>query len=77
MGDKREPITFNGRSIGIAILTAEQLFIGVVHFLVGLLLLFPANNSAASLVYDIYTLFLACSFQFLHGLFGRAKKQVG
>ena len=57
MSAKREPITVNGRSIGIAILTAEQLFIGVIHFIVGLLLL--ASNTAiflpASLSYDVYT----------------------
>jgi hypothetical protein len=56
MGVKREPITVNGRSIGIAILTAEQLFIGVIHFFVGLLLL--VSSSAifpASIAYDVYT----------------------
>ena len=56
MGVKREPITVNSRSIGIAILTAEQLFIGVIHFLVGLLLL--VSSSAifpASLAYNVYT----------------------
>ncbi len=56
MGVKREPITVNGRSIGIAILTAEQLFIGVIHFLVGLLLLVSSSAILpASLTYDIYT----------------------
>ena len=57
MSAKREPITVYGRSIGIAILTAEQLFIGVIHFFVGLLLL--VSNSAiflpASLAYNVYT----------------------
>ena len=57
MGAKREPITVNGRSIGIAILTAEQIFIGVIHFLVGLLLLVSSSTILpASLVYDVYTL---------------------
>ena len=56
MSAKREPITVNGRSIGIAILTAEQLFIGVIHFLVGLLLLVSSSaNLPASLAYDVYT----------------------
>src|ERR1700690_570282 len=56
MGVKREPITVNGRSIGIAILTAEQLFIGVIHFLVGLLLLVSSSAILpASLSYDVYT----------------------
>jgi hypothetical protein len=56
MSARREPITVNGRSIGITILTAEQLFIGVIHFLVGLLLL--ASSSAilpTSLAYAVYT----------------------
>ncbi|MGD0451406.1 MAG: hypothetical protein ABSA79_10190 [Candidatus Bathyarchaeia archaeon] len=56
MGAKREPITINGRSIGIAILTAEQLFIGVIHFLVGLLLLVSSSAILSSaLTYDVYT----------------------
>lgn len=56
MNVKREPITVNGRSIGIAILTAEQLFIGVIHFFVGLLLLFSSSAILpASIAYDIYT----------------------
>lgn len=53
---KREPITINGRSLGIAILTAEQLFIGIIHFLVGLLLLVSSSAiQLVSLTYDVYT----------------------
>ena len=56
MSAEREPVTVNGRSIGIAILTAEQLFIGVIHFLVGSLLLVSSSaNLPASLAYDVYT----------------------
>ena len=57
MSAKREPITVNGRSLGIAILTAEQLFIGVIHVLVGsLLLVFSSAILPATLTYDVYTL---------------------
>jgi hypothetical protein len=63
---KREPITINGRSIGIAILTAEQLFIGVIHVLVGLMLLvFSSTILPATLTYDVYTTF----FGFLVSVF--------
>ena len=55
-GAKREPITVNGRSIGIAILTAEQLFIGVIHFIVGLLLFVSVSDILpTTLAYSIYT----------------------
>ena len=56
MGIKREPITVNGRSIGIAVLTAEQLFIGVIHFFVGLLLFVPVSDILpTTIAYSIYT----------------------
>jgi hypothetical protein len=64
-GVKREPITVNGRSIGIAILTAEQLFIGVIHFLVGLLLVFSSAILPATITYAVYTVF----FGFLVSVF--------
>jgi hypothetical protein len=58
MSDKRSPITYKGRSIGIVALTAAQLLIGAIHVFSGLLLLSSeiTANTQVSIPYDIYTL---------------------
>jgi hypothetical protein len=60
MSGKREPITYKGRSLGIVILTAAQVFIGVIHAFFGvLLLIFNASIMQTTLPYDVYTLAFA------------------
>jgi len=58
MSDKRNPITYKGRSFGIVALTAAQLLIGAIHVFSGLWLLSSeiAANTQVSIPYDIYTL---------------------
>lgn len=57
MINKRSPISYKGRSLGIVILTAAQLFIGVIHVLFGFLLLASEVSIMQSTVsYDVYTL---------------------
>ena len=59
MSRKQTPvITYKGRSLGIVVLTAAQLFIGGIHVFFGLLLLGFENLSfiQASVVYDVYTI---------------------
>ena len=54
---KREPILVKGRSLGIAVLTAAQLLIGVIHLLLGIWLLSSENSFLHSTVaYDFYTI---------------------
>ena len=50
-------ITYNGRSLGITILTAAQLIIGAIHAIFGILLLAFENLSflPATATYDVYT----------------------
>jgi len=60
MSNKRPPLFYKGRSLGIVILTVAQLFIGVIHFLFGLLLLASeAPIMQATVSYDVYTLVFA------------------
>jgi hypothetical protein len=57
MTSKRDPITYKGRSLGIIVLTAAQLFIGAIHVFFGVLLLaFGASILQAPTTYDVYTL---------------------
>ena len=55
---KRPIPTYRGRSLGIVVLTASQLLIGVIHVFFGLLLLGFENLSfiQATVVYDVYTI---------------------
>jgi hypothetical protein len=58
MSKKQTPIiTYNGRSLGIVILTVAQLIIGAIHVFSGLLLLMFENVSfiQATVAYDVYT----------------------
>ncbi len=57
MTNKRILITYKGRSLGIIVLTAAQLFIGVIHALIGVLLIaFGASILQATEAYNVYTL---------------------
>jgi hypothetical protein len=57
---KKQPptITYKGRSLGIAVLTAAQIFIGVIHVFFGFLLLAFENLNfiQATIAYDFYTI---------------------
>lgn len=60
MNSKRPPLFYKGRSLGIVILTVAQLFIGVIHFLFGLLLLaYESSITQTTVAYDVYTLVFA------------------
>jgi hypothetical protein len=50
--------TYKGRRLGIVVLTAAQLLIGVIHVFFGLLLLAFENFSfiQTTIVYDVYTI---------------------
>lgn len=52
------PATYKGRSWGIAVLTAAQILIGIIHIISGLWLLTAELSASAqvSIPYDIYTL---------------------
>ncbi len=56
---KRQPptITYKGRSLGIVLLTAAQIFIGAIHVFFGFLLLAFENLNfiQATIAYDVYT----------------------
>jgi hypothetical protein len=57
MTSKRSPIIYKGRSLGIIVLTVAQLFIGVIHVLIGVLLIaFGASILQATEAYNVYTL---------------------
>lgn len=59
MSKKQSPtITYKGRSLGIVVLTASQIFIGAIHFFFGFLLLAFENLNfiQATITYDIYTI---------------------
>ena len=58
MSKKQPPtITYKGRSLGIAVLTAAQIFIGAIHVFFGFLLLAFENLDfiQATISYDFYT----------------------
>jgi hypothetical protein len=56
MSRKREPITYKGRSLGIIALSGAQLFIGVIHVIVGVTLLASKMwIDQTNLAYDVYT----------------------
>ncbi len=55
----KQPIpTYKGRSLGIVVLTAAQIFIGAIHVFFGLLLLAFENLLffQATIIYDVYTI---------------------
>jgi uncharacterized membrane protein (DUF2068 family) len=62
MGNTRYPVTYKGRSIGIATLTIAQSLIGIIHVFSGLWLLAaslsaePAVSALSPVVYSVYTL---------------------
>jgi hypothetical protein len=56
MGSWRNTIIYKGRSLGILVLTAAQLFIGIVHIFFGLLFFaFDSSIMQASQAYYVYT----------------------
>ena len=57
MNDKHNPITYKGRSLGIIVLTAAQLLIGVIHVFFGLLLFAFENLTfiQGTIAYNAYT----------------------
>ena len=56
VSSKQNPIAYKGRSLGIVVLTAAQLFIGAIHVFFGLLLLaFEPSILQATGAYDVYT----------------------
>lgn len=53
---KHPPITYQGRSIGILILTVAQVLIGTIHLLIGFgLIAAEATKIPAYIAYDTYT----------------------
>jgi hypothetical protein len=57
MSSKREPITYKGRSLGILVLTSAQLLIGIIHALIGVLLIALGTPILlATEAYSVYTL---------------------
>ncbi len=54
MGLTREPLTYRNRLLGVAVLTAAQLLIGVVHVFSGVWLL--SAGAQMPVVYGVYTL---------------------
>ena len=57
MNGTREMITYKGRSLSILILTGLQAFIGVIHILLGLLLLASETTILhVTVAYDFYTI---------------------
>jgi len=56
MTNKREPIRYKGRSIGILVFTTVQLLVGATHALLGVLLIaFGASILPTSEAYNVYT----------------------
>jgi len=56
MSSRQNTIIYKGRGLGIVILTAAQVFIGVIHVFFGLLLLaFESSIMSTSQAYDVYT----------------------
>ncbi len=55
---KQQPITIKGRSLGITALTAAQILIGIVHTVLGLILLGSelVVGTQVSIIYSIYTI---------------------
>ena len=75
MSAKRESILVSGRSLGIAILVAAQLLIGVIHVLFGFLLLASENSFLhATEAYDFYTIAFGMLTMVFAVLFWQAKK---
>jgi len=57
MASTHPPLIYKGRSIGILVLTAAQLLIGSIHFLIGFVLLTSENSFLhATVAYDVYTI---------------------
>ncbi len=56
--NKQGPITIKGRSLGIATLTIIQILIGIIHTVLGLVLLGSeiAMGTQVSIIYSIYTI---------------------
>jgi hypothetical protein len=80
MSRKQTPIiTYKGRSLGIAVLTVAQLFIGAIHVFFGLLLLVFENISflQATAAYDVYTFTFGLLALVFAVFSGRAKSGVG
>ncbi|MGA3291074.1 MAG: hypothetical protein ABSD42_12645 [Candidatus Bathyarchaeia archaeon] len=62
MTNKREAITYKGRSIGILVLTSAQMLIGAIHTLFGALLItFGASILQVTEAYNVYTLVFGLS----------------
>ena len=76
MSEKRSPIIYKGRSLGIVILTAAQILIGVIHVFTGTWLLSSeiAANTQVSIPYDVYTLVFGLLTLLFAGFFWLNKK---
>ena len=62
MTNKREPLTYKGRSVGILVFTSAQLFIGAIHAVLGVLLIsLGASILRATQIYSVYTLVFGLS----------------
>ena len=64
MASRRNPVTvtYKGRRLGIIVLTAFQLLIGIIHVLFGALLIaFGASLLQATEAYNVYTLVFGLS----------------
>jgi hypothetical protein len=76
MSGKREPISYNGRSIGVLALTGAQIFIGIIHLLFGLILLGSeiSMGTQVSIAYDVYTVFFGALTLVFAGFIWQGKK---
>ena len=76
MSGKREPITYKGRSLGILVLTAAQLLIGIIHALIGVLLIALGSSILqATEVYSVYTLVFGLLVMVFAMLIWQGKKE--
>jgi hypothetical protein len=75
-GARRVQVSFRGRSLGITVLTAAQIFIGVVHAFFGLLLLAleDVSNLKPTVAYDVYTVVFGVLVTFFAVLVWQGKK---
>jgi hypothetical protein len=75
MANTRVP-SYKGRSLGIAALTAAQIFIGAIHLLFGFLLLYfdVQMNPMGFVIYDVYTVTYAALIIVFATLFWRWKR---
>ena len=78
MSSKPIPVTYKGRSLGIAVLVTAQLLIGIVHVVSGIMLLGAefAAGGVVNAAYDVYT-FVFGLLVFVFAVFIWQGKKVG